>query len=67
MKPITAKITLTEPEWYLLYLCFINASRVLPSSCSYEVELNILTQLEDGLLTSKNKKTLKRRKKTGDL
>ena len=67
MKPITAKITLTEPEWYLLYLCFCEASSVLPSGCSHGVKLNIMTQIEDGLLTAKNKKTLKRRKKNGDL
>ena len=67
MKPITAKITLTEPEGYLLYLCFWQASGVLPHGCANGVKLNIMTQIEDGLLTAKSKESLKRREKTGDL
>jgi len=67
MKPITAKITLTEPEWYLLYLCFWHASGVLPSGCANGIKLNIMRQIEDGLLTAISKESLKKREKTGDL
>ena len=67
MKPITAKITLTEPEWYLLYLCFWQASGVLPNGCANGMKLHILSRIEEGLLTAISKESLKKREKTGDL
>ena len=51
MKKITAKISLTEAEWSLLSLCFINTIPMLPKSC-----WEVTEEIENALANAKEEK-----------